>query len=373
VEQADRGRAHVQQVLDKEVQRGLRSRADADAVLRRIRTTARFEDLTDSDLAIEAVFEQRDIKARVTRQAEEQLSAQAVFASNTSTLPISGLAQASSRPEQFIGLHFFSPVEKMQLVEVIVGKKTSDRAVARALDFVRQLRKTPIVVNDSRGFYTSRVFGTFVHEGIRMLEEGVAPALIENAARMAGMPVGPLAVSDEVSIELLWKVICQGEEDLGGDYVKPAGYAGVRRFVLDLKRLGRRHGAGFYDYPPGARKRLWPGLADIYPRGAQQPGVEDVKKRLLYIQSLETARCLEEGVLTHPADADLGSVLGWGFPSWTGGTLSLIETVGLPAFVVDCDRLAASTGERFHVSDGLRGRAERNEPFYASYRAGRAA
>jgi 3-hydroxyacyl-CoA dehydrogenase/enoyl-CoA hydratase/3-hydroxybutyryl-CoA epimerase len=229
------------------------------------------------------------------------------------------------------------------------------------------------VVNDSRGFYTSRVFGTFVHEGIRMLEEGVAPALIENAARMAGMPVGPLAVSDEVSIELLWKVIRQGEEDLGGDYVKPAGYASVRRFVLDLKRLGRRHGAGFYDYPPGARKRLWPGLADIYPRGAQQPGVEDVKKRLLYIQSLETARCLEEGVLTHPADADLGSILGWGFPSWTGGTLSLIETVGLPAFVAECDRFAASAGERFHVSDGLRGRAERNEPFYASYGSGRAA
>jgi 3-hydroxyacyl-CoA dehydrogenase/enoyl-CoA hydratase/3-hydroxybutyryl-CoA epimerase len=367
-ELAEAGRGYSQGVLETEIQRGRQSPENADAILQRIRPTTRSEDLDGCDLVIEAVFEQREIKARVTQAAEAQLGPNATFASNTSTLPITGLAEASSRPQQFIGLHFFSPVEKMPLVEVIVGKRTSQETVARALDFVRQLRKTPIVVNDSRGFYTSRVFGTFVHEGIRLLEEGVAPALIENAARMAGMPVGPLAVSDEVSIDLLWKVIRQGEEDLGSAYVRPAGYVTVKRFVENLKRLGRRHGAGFYDYPAGGRKHLWSGLRGLYPLSATQPAVEEVKQRLLYIQALESARCLEEGVLVHPADGDIGSILGWGFPSWTGGTLSLIDTVGLADFIAACDRLCGVCGARFQVSDRLRAQAQQRGMIHESRR-----
>jgi 3-hydroxyacyl-CoA dehydrogenase/enoyl-CoA hydratase/3-hydroxybutyryl-CoA epimerase len=253
----------------------------------------------------------------------------------------------------------------MPLVEIILGRKTSQETLAHALDFVGQIRKTPIVVNDSRGFYTSRVFSVFVHEGLRMLEEGVRPALIENSARMAGMPVGPLAVSDEVTMELLWKVIRQSETDLGAAYIRPAGYAVVERFAQELKRLGKRFGAGFYDYPANARKHLWPGLAQQYPRQARQPGAAEVRTRLLTIQALETARCMEENVITDPADADLGSILGWGFPQWTGGTISYIETVGLKQFVADCDRLARDHGERFRVSAALRQRAERGGKFHA--------
>jgi 3-hydroxyacyl-CoA dehydrogenase/enoyl-CoA hydratase/3-hydroxybutyryl-CoA epimerase len=366
MELADNGRARIADLLAKEQIRGARSATDANAVLQRIHATSQFADLAGCEFIIEAVFEQRDIKEHVIRQAEAVLDERVVFASNTSTLPIAGLAALSLRPNQFIGLHFFSPVEKMPLVEVIVAKQTSNATLARALDLVGQLRKTPIVVNDSRGFYTSRIFGTFVHEGMRMLEEGVGPALIENSARMAGMPVGPLAVSDEVSIELLWKVISQSAHDLGAAYVKPPGYSVVQRFVVTLGRLGRRHGGGFYEYPRGLPKRLWRGLSDIYPPSLQQPGAEEIKKRLLYIQALESARCFEEGVMAHPADADLGSILGWGFPSWTGGTLSLIETVGLKTFVAECDRMAALYGDRFGVSDWLRARAERDQTFYGS-------
>lgn len=361
---AEKGKSHSAQVLAKELERGRRSEAQVQAILGRIRATESFTDLQGCDLVIEAVFERRDLKAEITRLAEVVVAPSTIFASNTSTLPITGLAEASRRPDQFIGLHFFSPVDKMPLVEVILGKKTAPTTLARALDFVAQIHKTPIVVNDSRGFYTSRVFSCFVHEGLRMLEEGIAPALIENAARMAGMPVGPLAVSDEVSIELLWKVIQQSEQDLGVAYVRPAGYDVVRRFVEEFKRLGRRQGGGFYDYPPSGRKKLWTGLAQAYPCARQQPSVDEIRRRLLYMQALETARCFEEGVITQPADADLGSVLGWGFPSWTGGTLSLIETVGLQRFVTECDVLAATQGARFAVPPGLRDRAARNELFY---------
>ena len=319
-----------------------------------------------ADLVIEAVFENRDIKADVTRKAEAVIPKNAVFASNTSTLPITGLAQASQRPTQFIGIHFFSPVDKMPLVEIILGKKTSEDTLARALDYVGQLRKTPIVVNDSRGFYTSRCFGTFVYEGMAMLQEGVSPALIENAAKMAGMPVGPLAVADEVTIDLQWKVIRQSEADLGRKFVKPVGYDVVQKFVEELKRPGRRFGAGFYDYPQDAKKHLWPGLAEVYPHAQQQLPVAEVQKRLLYIQALETTRCMEEGVLTTAAEADLGSILGWGFPAWTGGTLSYIDTIGIRPFVAECDRLAKRYGKRFKPSKWLRERADRNEPFHAA-------
>jgi 3-hydroxyacyl-CoA dehydrogenase/enoyl-CoA hydratase/3-hydroxybutyryl-CoA epimerase len=364
LELAEKGKDYSRQLLAKDVSRGKHTQADADAVLARIKPTASYDDLTGADLVIEAVFENREIKADVTAKTEAVIPKNAVFASNTSTLPITGLAQASKRPAQFIGIHFFSPVDKMPLVEIIVGKKTNEDTLARALDYVGQLRKTPIVVNDSRGFYTSRCFGTFVNEGIALLQEGVNPALIENGAKLAGMPVGPLAVSDEVSIDLSWKVMTQTEKDLGRRYDKPVSYDTVRKFVEDLKRPGRRFGAGFYDYPQDGKKHLWPGLAEVFPRAPQQPSADEVMKRLLYIQALETARCMEEGVVTTAAEADLGSILGWGFPAWTGGTLSYIDTVGIRTFVAECDRLAKRYGKRFKPSKWLRERAERDEPFH---------
>jgi len=364
LELAEKGKDYSRQLLAKDVSRGKRTQADADAVLARIKPTVSYDDLAGADLVIEAVFENREIKADVTAKTEAVIPKNAVFASNTSTLPISGLAQASKRPAQFIGIHFFSPVDKMPLVEIILGKKTNDDTLARALDYVGQLRKTPIVVNDSRGFYTSRCFGTFVNEGVALLQEGVNPALIENGAKLAGMPVGPLAVSDEVSIDLSWKVMTQTEKDLGRRYQKPVSYDTVRKFVEELKRPGRRFGAGFYEYPQDGKKHLWPGLAEVFPRAFQQPAVDEVMKRLLYIQALETARCMEEGVVTTAAEADLGSILGWGFPAWTGGTLSYIDTIGIRDFVAECDRLARRYGKRFKPSKWLRERAERNEPFH---------
>ncbi len=361
---AQKGRDYSRRLLDKEIGRGRTTPEKAEATLAKIRASIEYADLNDCDLVIEAVFERRDIKADVTRKAEAVIPQTAVFASNTSTLPITGLAEASARPGQFIGIHFFSPVEKMPLVEIIVGRKTSKEAIARALDYVAQLRKTPIVVNDSRGFYTSRVFGTFCNEGQIMLAEGVNPALIENAAKMAGMPVGPLAVSDEVSIELQYKIMRQTEADLGEKYQRPGSYEVGRQFVEELKRLGRKSGGGFYDYPASGRKHLWQGLETIYPRALEQPDVGEVKKRLLYVQALETVRCLEEGVLTHAADADIGSILGWGFPAWTGGTLSFIETVGVAAFVKNCERLAKRYGVRFKPTRKLKAMARQGERFY---------
>ena len=364
LELAEKGKAYSRALLAKDVERGKRTQADADAILARIKPTVSYDDLAGSDLVIEAVFESREIKADVTQKTEAVIPKNAVFASNTSTLPITGLAQASKRPTQFIGIHFFSPVDKMPLVEIILGKKTSEDTLARALDYVGQLRKTPIVVNDSRGFYTSRCFGTYVYEGMAMLQEGVNPALIENAAKMAGMPVGPLAVADEVTIDLQWQVIKQTEQDLGRKFVKPVAYDVVQKFVEELKRPGRRFGAGFYDYPKDAKKHLWPGLRDTYPLAFKQLETEEVVKRLMYIQALETTRCMEEGVVTTAAEADLGSILGWGFPAWTGGTLSYIDTIGIRAFVAECERMSKRYGKRFKPSKWLKQRAERNEPFH---------
>jgi 3-hydroxyacyl-CoA dehydrogenase / enoyl-CoA hydratase / 3-hydroxybutyryl-CoA epimerase len=335
-----------------------------EAALARIKPTIDYTDLAACELVIEAVFENRAAKADVMLKAETVIPRSAIFATNTSTLPITGLAASSMRPKQFIGIHFFSPVEKMPLVEIIVGKKTSDETVARALDFVGQLRKTPIIVNDGRGFYTSRCFGTFTQEGMTMLQEGVSPALIENAARTAGMPIGPLAVSDEVSIELQWKVMRQEEQDLGTKYSRPTAYEVVRIMCEEAKRPGRRFGAGFYEYPAEGRKFLWPGLAQLFPQQAEQPSAEELEKRLLYRQALEAARCFEEGVLTDPADADLGSILGWGFPAYTGGTLSFIDTMGAATFVAECKRLAKSYGPRFKPSRWLMARAEAGESFH---------
>ncbi len=366
LELAEKGKAYSAKLLARDVEKGRRSQEDAEAVLARIQPTVDYAALAGADFVVEAVFEHRGIKAEVTQKAEAVVGKAAVFASNTSTLPITGLAKASQRPKNFIGVHFFSPVEKMPLVEIIVGKQTSDETIACALDYVGQLRKTPIVVNDSRGFYTSRCFGTYTAEGQQMLAEGVDPQLIESAGKLAGMPVGPLAVTDEVSVELQYKVMAQSREDLGAKYKEPVGWPVVRHFVEDLQRLGRKSGAGFYDYPPGGKKALWPGLKREYAPLEQQPPVEELKTRLLYIQALEAARCYEEGVLRSVHEADLGSILGWGFPAWTGGTLSFIDTVGPARFVAECKRLAKRYGERFKPTKGLLARAQRDETYYAA-------
>jgi 3-hydroxyacyl-CoA dehydrogenase/enoyl-CoA hydratase/3-hydroxybutyryl-CoA epimerase len=364
-EKAEQGKDYSRKLLQQRIDRGQLDAEQAADILERIRTTTDYGQLAACELVIEAVFEDAGIKAGVTAKTEAVIAADAIFASNTSTLPISGLASASGRPAQFIGIHFFSPVDKMPLVEVIVGEKTGDVAVAQALDYIRQIRKTPIVVNDSRGFYTSRVFGTFSREGIMLLAEGVNPALIENVAKQAGMPVGPLAVTDEVTLELSYHVMLQTKKALGDDYVATAADEVIRKFVVDLDRKGKRFGKGFYDYPEAEKKRLWPGLADLYPKADKQPSAAEVKKRILYIQAIETVRCMDEGVVTHPADADIGSIFGWGFPPYTGGTISFIETAGLGNFIAEADRLAKAYGERFAVPESLRSMAAKGETFYA--------
>jgi 3-hydroxyacyl-CoA dehydrogenase / enoyl-CoA hydratase / 3-hydroxybutyryl-CoA epimerase len=364
-ELAEAGKAYSVKRLARETKDGRTSEAQAAKVLARIAPTASYADLSGAELVIEAVFEDSLIKAGVIKKAEAATAQSLLlFASNTSTLPITKLAEAFGRPQDFIGLHFFSPVERMALVEVIMGRQTSPESLARALDFVAQIRKTPIVVNDSRGFYTSRVFQTFIHEGIQLLREGVSAALIENAARQAGMPVGPLAVTDEVSLGLPIKIVRQAEiED--STFRRPDSMQVLEKMV-QLERPGRKSGRGFYDYPSdGGRKALWRGLQDIFPHAEQQPDVEQVKKRLLYVQSLETVRCLEEGVLTHAADGDLGAVFGWGFPAWTGGTLSLIDTVGVAAFVAECDRLSEQVGPRFAPCQRLREMAAQGRGFFS--------
>jgi len=364
LENAEHGKAYSEGLLKKAIERGRSTEDKAAALLGLIKPTTDYADLEGCDLVIEAVFESQQLKADVTAKTEAVVSESCIFASNTSTLPITGLAEASKRPEQFIGLHFFSPVDKMPLVEIILGEKTNDEAIARSLDYLQQIRKTPIVVNDSRGFYTSRVFTTFTGEGIAMLAEGVKPALIENAAKMAGMPVGPLAVTDEVTLELAYKIGKETTMALGLDYPADPTSAAIQKMVEDFDRKGKRFGKGFYDYPADARKHLWPGLAEHFPPTEEQPEVDELIQRLLYIQALETARCFEEGVLTHTEDGDIGSIFGWGFPAWSGGTLSFIDTVGIQEFVSECDRMAASYGERFKVSDWLRERAAQGQSFH---------
>ena len=364
LESAERGKAYSENLLNKAIKRGYSTEEKARALLNMIHPTTEYADLEACELVIEAVFESRGIKAVVTAKTEAVIPETAIFASNTSTLPITGLAGASKRPESFIGLHFFSPVDKMPLVELIVGEKSSDEAIARGLDYIQQIRKTPIVVNDSPGFYTSRVFGTSTNEGMTMLAEGINPALIENAAKMAGLPVGPLAVMDEVTLELGYKITMQAASDFGKGYEFATAFPVMKKFVEELDRKGKRFGKGFYEYPKGGKKYLWPGLAELYPLTEEQPPVQEVIDRLMYRQALETARCFEEGVMDHVADADIGSIFGWGFPPWTGGTLSFIDTVGIKHFVAECDRMTEAYGSRFAVSDWLRQRAERGETFH---------
>jgi 3-hydroxyacyl-CoA dehydrogenase / enoyl-CoA hydratase / 3-hydroxybutyryl-CoA epimerase len=347
-EAAARGKAYSQDLLDKAVKRGRNTAEKRDALLARITPTTNYALLSDCDLVIEAVFEERSVKADVTRQAEAVMAADAVFASNTSTLPISGLAQASSRPTQFLGLHFFSPVDKMPLVEIIVGKQTNDTTLARGFDFVQQIGKTPIVVNDSRSFYTSRVFGTYVMEGITMLKEGVHPRSIEVAGLQAGMPMPPLALQDEVSLSLGLHVADQTKKDLaaeGKTYVEHPGVSVLRQFC-ELGRLGKKVGRGFYDWTDGGKK-LWPELAVIFPVSKHQPEQQELIDRLMFAQANEAARCYEEGVLRSVADANIGSIFGWGFAPFQGGALQFINAMGAKAFVARSRELAAKFGARF--------------------------
>jgi len=356
LEAARNGKAYTEKLIQRRIAQGRMDEAKAGHALDLIVPTASNDDLKGCDLIIEAVFEKRELKAQVTRETEGLLAPTGIFASNTSTLPISGLAQAAAHPEKFIGLHFFSPVDKMALVEIIKGEKTDAETLAKAYDYVLQIGKTPIVVNDSRGFYTSRTFGTFVREGACMLEEGIPAAVVENAARQAGMPVGPLAVIDETSMSLSLHVINQTRADhaaAGKTYVAQPGEAMFERMVNEFKRPGRAGGGGFYDYPAQGRKSLWSGLKQFEKPGAGW-NLQELKDRFLYRQSIETARCMEEGVLTTVHDANIGSIYGIGFPAWTGGALQFINSEGPAKFVAKADALAAKYGERFAVPDLVR-------------------
>lgn len=363
---AEKGKDYSRNLVKKGVERGKVSQEKGDALLSRITTTSDYADLKDCDLIIEAVFEAEDIKKAVTEATEAVIGENIVFASNTSTLPITGLAKNFTRPHQFIGIHFFSPVDKMPLVEIIMGEKTDDATLALALDYVSQIKKTPIVVNDSRGFYTSRCFGTYVQEGYSMVQEGVTPALIENAGKMAGMPVGPLAVGDEVALDLSYKVGMATRKALGDKYVVSPADGFVEKMVVDLERYGRKNGKGNYVYPEdGGRKYLWPGLADHFPVADDQPTLDEVKTRFMVRQAVEAARCFEEGVLIDASSGDIGAIFGWGFAPFTGGPFSFIDTMGVAEFVAEADRLTQAYGARFTPPQMLRDMAANGENFYA--------
>ncbi|MGY2146914.1 3-hydroxyacyl-CoA dehydrogenase NAD-binding domain-containing protein [Pseudomonas azotoformans] len=347
---AEKGKAHSAALLDKKVSRGQLTAEQRETTLARILPTASDDDLAGCDLIIEAVFEDRALKANVSAAAQNVVGADAVIASNTSTLPISGLATAVPDQAKFIGLHFFSPVDKMPLVEIIKGARTSDETLARGFDFVLQIKKTPIVVNDSRGFFTSRVFGTFTNEGIAMLGEGVAAPMIETEARKAGMPVGPLAVSDEVSLSLMSHIRQQTAKDLqaeGKAVPTHPATAVIDLLVNEYKRVGKAAGGGFYEYPNGGQKYLWPELKSRFERPDQRISPQDVRDRLLFIQAIETVRCVEEGVLMSTADANVGSIFGIGFAAWSGGALQFINQYGLNDFIARARYLAEQYGERF--------------------------
>ena len=350
-EAADKGKGYSEGLLKKRVSKGKATKEKADEILNRIKATADAADLAGCDLIIEAVTENRKIKALVTAEAEAQMQPTGVFASNTSTLPITGLAEKSSRPAQFIGLHFFSPADRMPLVEIIVGKETSQETLARAFDFVKQIKKTPIVVNDSRGFYTSRVFATYVLEGMALLAEGNNPRAIEAAGLQAGMPVGPLALTDEVSLNLMVHIRTQTVEDLkaeGKTVPNHPAYDIADKMVNELKRPGKAAGGGFYEYPKEGKKFLWLGLAEVFPHKSDLDQ-KTMIERMMFIQCIETVRCVEEGVLTSVPDGNIGSIFGWGFAPFKGGTLQYINDYGFNEFIARAKELTAAYGDRFAV------------------------
>jgi 3-hydroxyacyl-CoA dehydrogenase/enoyl-CoA hydratase/3-hydroxybutyryl-CoA epimerase len=366
---ADKGKAHVASVIDGRIKKGRATAADKEKLLARVKATADYNDIKDVDLVVEAVFEDRKVKAEVIAKVDAVIRADATFGSNTSTLPITSLADMSKDKKRFVGIHFFSPVEKMMLVEIIKGKETGDKAVAVALDYVRAIKKTPIVVEDSRGFYTSRVVGTYIREGHMMLTEGVPAAMVENVGRMAGMPVGPLSLNDEVAVDLAWKILKATKADLGAAVIDERQEALLEEMVEKRGRYGRKNGKGFYDYPEKGPKKLWPGISEIVgeARPAETYNVEELKQRFLVIQALETARCVEEGVITDVREGDVGSILGFGFAPFTGGTLSYIDFMGVKNFVALCEKLAGKQGPRFAPNALLKEMAAKGETFYGRF------
>jgi 3-hydroxyacyl-CoA dehydrogenase/enoyl-CoA hydratase/3-hydroxybutyryl-CoA epimerase len=368
VASAERGKDYSRRLLDKAVATGALTRGAADGVLERIRPSVDFADLRNADMVVEAVFENQALKEQVISQADALLPSSSFLGTNTSTLPITELATATSRPEKFIGVHFFSPVDRMNLVEIIVGPQTSRETLAHAVDYVMAIRKTPIVVNDSRGFYTSRCYRTYPAEGMMMLAEGIHPAIIDNVGKMTGMPRGPLELSDDVGLDLSHRIRSEMARALGDQYRSGPVDALLAAMVETHERFGRKNSRGFYDYPqPPDRKRLWPGLANVVPPRVTECSVEfaeELKARLLYIQALEAARCVEEEVVCDPRDVDVGALLGWGFAKWTGGPLSLIDSIGAANFTDACDHLASKYGERFAPNSLLRDMARVGGSFY---------
>lgn len=364
VEAAEKGKAYSQKLLDKKVAQGRLTAEKRDQILSLIHTTTEAADFQGCDLIIEAVFENQELKAKVTQEAEQYLSANGVMASNTSTLPISDLAQASQNQVNFIGLHFFSPVDKMQLVEIIKGKNTSAETLAKAFDFVQQIGKLPIVVNDSRGFFTSRVFGTFVQEGLRLLAEGVHPARIEMAALKAGMPVGPLAIQDEVSLTLSEHVAAEARKALaaqGKERPSTDADAVIQTMIHEFNRKGKAAGAGFYDYPEGGKKQLWSGLEHWYKE--VDISEQEMIDRFLFVQALDTIRCLEEGVLESVVDANIGSIFGIGFAAWTGGAVQFLNQYGLTKALNRAEILEHKYGERFKAPQLLKQKVAEGQRF----------
>jgi 3-hydroxyacyl-CoA dehydrogenase/enoyl-CoA hydratase/3-hydroxybutyryl-CoA epimerase len=370
-ESADKGKGHAKAVIDDLVKKGRAKEAERDAILSRISATADYDVLKDCDLIIEAVFEDRKVKAETYAKAQPLVKSDAIFASNTSTLPINSLAEEFKDQGRFIGIHFFSPVEKMMLVEIIVGKNTGDVALATALDYVRAIGKTPIVVNDSRGFFANRCVLRFTAEGLEMLMEGVPPAMIENTAKMAGMPVGPLSLSDEVALDLVLKIMKATEADLGANAIDQAQKKLLAEMVEKQGRLGRKNGKGFYDYPEKGKgqKSLWPELASLQSRHLDPDtlDIEELKQRFLVVQAVEAARTVEDHVITDPREADVGSILGFGFAPFTGGTLSYIDFMGTKKFVELCHRLEAKYGSRFTPPKLLEDMAAKGETFYGRF------
>src|ERR1700758_5438277 len=370
-ESADKGKAHAKSVVDDLIKKGRAKESDRDAILSRITATADYAALKDCDLIIEAVFEDRKVKAETYARAQPLIKSDAIFASNTSTLPINSLAEEFKDQGKFIGIHFFSPVEKMMLVEIIVGKNTGDVALATALDYVRTIGKTPIVVNDSRGFFANRCVLRFTAEGLEMLMEGVPPAMIENTAKMAGMPVGPLSLSDEVALDLVLKIMKATEADLGANAVDQAQKKLLVEMVEKQGRFGRKNGKGFYDYPEKGKgqKTLWSDLGGLQPKHLDPDtlDVEELKQRFPVVQAVEAARTVEDHVITDMREADVGSILGFGFAPFTGGTLSYIDFMGTKNFVALCHKLEAKYGSRFTPPKLLEEMAAKGETFYGRF------
>ncbi|KAA3450381.1 3-hydroxyacyl-CoA dehydrogenase [Mesorhizobium sp. SARCC-RB16n] len=369
MEAAAKGKAHSDSLVSDQVKKGRAKPEEKDKLLSLITPTADYADLAGCDLVVEAVFEDSAVKKNATEQAEAVLKSSAIFASNTSTIPITGLAKNSARPKNFIGIHFFSPVDKMMLVEIILGKKTGDKALATAIDFVRAIKKTPIVVNDTRGFYVNRCVLRYMSEAYKMLIEGVPAPMIENAAKAAGMPVGPLALTDETAIDLAQKIMKQTIKDLGHKAVDPRQMALINIMVDDHVRFGRKNGKGFYDYPAKpAKKKLWPGLKELYPQlDAEKVDYEELQQRLLVTIALEAARVMEEGIVTDPREADVGSILAFGFAPYTGGALSYIDGIGAKRFVKIAKGLQKKYGAEFKAPKLLLDMAEKGETFYGRF------